>query len=84
MLLTSPISTRVNTVPAAGTLAPVSDTKPVTFIPYNLPFVKPALSTSVPVFVFVPTYTYTWPPVASSKPTTTVLLLTAGLATAFS
>ena len=62
----------------------VSVAKPVTLTPYNLPFVRPALSIIEPVFVFVPTYTNTWLPYPSLVKAKIVLSCALGLATAFS
>ncbi len=52
--LTIPKSIKPNAVFTAGIFVLVSVLKPETEIPYNLPFVKPALSTSVPFLVLFP------------------------------
>ena len=76
MLCTVPMSIKLNGVLAAGKEVLCSFTSPRTATPYNLPPCKPALSiTLVPVLFLFPTYTYTWPGVASSIPTTMVLSL---------
>ena len=61
---------------------------PVTFTNFNVPFVRPAFSTAVPLLVLVPWYTQTElfiiPVPPSLLPITIVLSCVKGLAKAFS
>ena len=89
------VALKVNAVPLVMLVALVvafavgiSRALPVTFTNFNVPLVRPALSTAVPVLVLVPWYTQTEldiiPVPPSLFPITIVLSCGNGLAKAFS